>query len=109
MDAPKTLDYGPPFKRNYRSSRRDLAGAVFVLLAVPPGLLVIFAAYAVISCAVVPPPPEVGGFWEIMGYALGFGLISALLCFYMVKSAMRRLRPPLESHQAPSHCDSISP
>lgn len=95
MDRPNPLDYGPPPKRKYAVSRRELGGAFFILLAIPPGFILIASFLAVIRRAVMPAEDEnAPGIWMVVIYAGAIGAISGLLCFVMVRSALRRLRPP---------------
>ena len=92
MADAKPLDYGQRPKRDLSVTRRDISGAFFVLIAIPPGLL----GLALIVGGILEPMTHIPQSDRMPGWTqaviVGIGIVSKLLCLGAALAAIRRLR-----------------
>ena len=89
---PNTLDYGPPPQRNLKPSTRDVAGALFLVLAAAAGLLGLVIVVGVLGTYLAADSDAPITLGELM-LGLGIGVLGLLLSLGAVIAGIRRLNP----------------
>ena len=88
---PPLLDYGPPAERRLSPSRRDVSGAVFIVMAILAGLIAVAGTVGAVMLA-MDPAVEPGSFFD-WAVVVGGLVIAGLLCLGAILAAVRRLNP----------------